>query len=447
MKRLLLLAAAALLATGAQAQMGKRFPAERTTYVDPGTGFAVTALTSSSHNDRFPYQTDPMWTADGKHIIFRSSSRWGNPREVTLPDGRKRIVGAPQQIFFIEETTGEIIQATDFDDLGGVYLARNTNKLFYMKNTDGQQVMCVMNLDSLFAHSRTGDIRPRSFYETEIGRFPASMGRPGGFCIDCTDEWAYIAVGRDETEADRQKAAQNAAANWTPRADQPVQVAHSYGGIRKMNLRTGEVTTVVDTDFRVGHIQCSLFTPGEIVYCHETGGDAPQRMWFCTADGAVNQPLYNETALDWVTHETFASRDYVYFNVLGWQERLRKQANGIFRINLRSGDVEDLGNVELDADRSGDGAGVPLTGRGFWHCNGSQDDKWAVGDTFAGSVWLINTATGERTQLVSGARMRPDHAHPKFSPDSRRVVFQSGYLTGGERLQLMMVSIPNELRY
>jgi oligogalacturonide lyase len=442
MKKILLMAAAALTVSGLQAQMGKRFPSERSYYVDPETGMNVTVLTSTAHNDRAPYQTDPMWTADNKHIIFRSSSRWGEPREVTLPDGRKRIVGAPQQIFFIEESTGEIIQATDFDDLGGVYLARNTNKLFYFKTAGEERTMCVMNLDSLLAHSRTGNIRPRSFYETEIGKFPASMGRAGGFCIDPTDEWAYISVGRDETAADRRKAAQNAAANWVPRADQPVQVAHAYGGIRKMNLKTGEVSVVVDTDFRVGHIQCSLFTPGEIVYCHETGCDAPQRMWFCTADGTVNKPLYAETALDWVTHETFASKDYVYFNVLGWQDRLRKQANGVFRINLRTDDVEDLGNVELDADRSGNGQGQPLTGRGFWHCNGSQDDRWAVGDTFAGSIWLIETATGKRTQLVSNTRMRPDHAHPKFSPDSRRVLFQSGYLTNGERLQLMMVNIP-----
>ncbi len=447
MKRLFLLAVTCLMVFGAEAQMGRRYPSERSSYIDPETGYTVTTLTSSRYNDGFPYQTDPMWTADGKYIIFRSSSRWGEPREITLPDGTKRMGGPASQTYFIEESTGEIIQATDFSDGGGGYLARNSNKMFYFKNSGDERIMCVMNLDSLFADSKTGNMRPRSFYETELGKFPASMGRAGGFCIDCTDEWAYISVSREETEADRRKAAQNAAANWTPRADQPVQVAHGYGGIRKMNLKTGEVSMVVDTDFRVGHIQCSLFTPGEIVYCHETGGDAPQRMWFCTADGKVNKPLYAETALDWVTHETFASKDYVYFNVLGWQERLRKQANGIFRINLRTDDVEDLGNVEMDADRSGDGKGQPLIGRGFWHCNGSPDDKWAVGDTFAGSVWIINTSNGLRTQLVSNTRMRSNHAHPKFSPDSRRIVFQSGYMSDGQRLQLMMVNIPTELRY
>lgn len=33
-----------------------------------------------------------------------------------------------------------------------------------------------------------------------------------------------------------------------------------------MNLSTGEVTKVIDTEFKTGHIQASRFTPGEIVF-------------------------------------------------------------------------------------------------------------------------------------------------------------------------------------
>lgn len=102
-------------------------------------------------------------------------------------------------------------------------------------------------------------------------------------------------------------------------------------------------------------------------------------MWFCTADGTVFKPLYKETPLDWVTHETFATKDFVYFNILGFQPRLRKQASGIVRINLRTDDVELIGQVELEKDRQAiDGQ---LVGRGFWHCNASRDNKWAAGDT------------------------------------------------------------------
>lgn len=58
------------------------------TYVDSATGNTITMLTDTMKNDRFLYQTDPMWTADGKYLLFRSSSR-GNDKEVesTLPNG------------------------------------------------------------------------------------------------------------------------------------------------------------------------------------------------------------------------------------------------------------------------------------------------------------------------------------------------------------------------
>ena len=44
-----------------------------------------------------------------------------------------------------------------------------------------------------------------------------------------------------------------------------------------MNLKTGEVKVVVAVPFQVGHIQTNPWVPGEIVFCWETGGKAPQR--------------------------------------------------------------------------------------------------------------------------------------------------------------------------
>ena len=79
------------------------------------------------------------------------------------------------------------------------------------------------------------------------------------------------------------------------------------------------------------------------------------------------------------------------------------------RINLRTDDVELIGQVELEKDRQAiDGQ---LVGRGFWHCNASRDNKWAAGDTFGGNVWLVNVQTGERHWLASDTKMKPDHAH------------------------------------
>jgi oligogalacturonide lyase len=68
-----------------------------------------------------------------------------------------------------------------------------------------------------------------------------------------------------------------------------------------------------------------------------------------------------------------------------------------------------------------------------------------VGDTFAGNVWLINRKTGEMTLLTTDHKMRPDHTHPTFSTDSKRILIQSGRLSNGQSLDLMVIPIPETL--
>ena len=51
----------------ALAQFGNCTASEMRTYVDSATGNTITMLTDTMKNDRFLYQTDPMWTADGKY--------------------------------------------------------------------------------------------------------------------------------------------------------------------------------------------------------------------------------------------------------------------------------------------------------------------------------------------------------------------------------------------
>lgn len=41
--------------------------------------------------------------------------------------------------------------------------------------------------------------------------------------------------------------------------------------------------------------------------------------------------------------------------------------------------------------------------------------------------------------------MLPDHAHPIFSPDNRRILIQSGQRADGKSLDLRVVDIPTAL--
>ena len=432
-----LFAAALLLAAAfsANAQFGKWQASEVRKVKDEQTGVELNILTDTQKNDRFIYQTDPMWTPSGKYLLFRSSSRGGQEMERTTPDGRT-VKYSPTYYYFIEVATGRTIQATD-ESVGSVYLSNVEEKMWVNRREGEDWTMYVMDLTKFFADAGRNRVKKIDDYLTYVGKFPNSeeMGRPGGWCVNSDDTYAYITVSRNVMPTEEELAIQEKVAQ-KPREDQPVKVGQGMSGLRKMNLKTGEVSFIRNVPFRVGHIQCSRYKPNEILFCCETGGDAGQRMWYCDANTNEYKPLYKETPLDWVTHETFGTEDYVYFNVLGWQDRLRKQASGIFRINLRTDDVEVIGQVEMDMDRESS-----LKGRGFWHCNSTRDNRFAAGDTFAGSIWVVDVASGYKFQIASDIKMAPDHGHPFFSPDGTKLCFQSGHYSDGKRLNLMMVDL------
>lgn len=158
------------------AQFGNCTASEMQTYVDSATGNTITMLTDTLKNDRFLYQTDPMWTSDGKYLLFRSSSRGdGKKIERTLPNGEKRS-WTPTQIYFIEMATGKIIQATDGPDLGSAFLANKSNSMFISRKEKEDWNMYVMDLDKFFADVKKGKVGKPAGYETFIGTFPPAMG-------------------------------------------------------------------------------------------------------------------------------------------------------------------------------------------------------------------------------------------------------------------------------
>lgn len=435
----------------APSQVGRQFPSEMRTLTDSVTGRKIKALTTSSFNDHKPYQTHPTWTADGKWIVFRSNRG-----------------GATSQVFLVNETSGNIIQVTDDPtvSVGTINLSRKEMKLWILRGgrrtgrdaaeappaqPDPPRQMIEIDLAAIIKDSQARSMKTPSHYQRVIATLPADLRDAGGFGVDADESKAYWGVGpippptppparsefekaqvgsrsaldtknMDPTESREAARARFAAAGKGP------------GGIRSVDLKTGEIKTVIDVDFRMGHVQTNPWMPGEIVYCHETGGDGPQRVWAVMADGSNNRPIYVESSDEWITHETFSGKDEVMFLIIGHLPYLREKPTGIAVINLRDRQMKILGQLEEDM-------GPGLKG-GYWHCNGSPDGRWAVGDTFKGSIHVIDRTTGENILLTTGHVMKPDHAHPIFSPDSERVLIQSGLLSEGKNLNLMVVDVP-----
>ncbi|RHW17517.1 hypothetical protein D1610_10925 [Sphingomonas gilva] len=419
----LMLSALAAITAPAAAQVGRVYPSEMRTVVDRTTGRPITYLTDGAKGDSKIYPTHPQWAHDGRHIVFRSSAR-----------------AEGSQIFAVDEITGVIVQLSEGPGVGAgsVNVARKSNRIYYMRypapgDAEGRIRLIEVDLTPLLAAAAAGTPRAGG-YERVVATMPEGHIEAGGFTLDADEKTAY--VGFDARRA--------------PRREPGQPVPQVPGGIRAIDIATGKVRTVIETPFRMGHVQANPFVPGEILYCHETGGDAPQRMWVVKADGSGNRPLYKEGPLDWVTHEQFADADHVIFNLMGHKRELRQVPTGILVVNLRDNTVEHLGQIPIEDFKRTALAGfndpnIPKdetsTG-GYWHNAVTYDGRFAAGDDFDGNVHLIDRSTGERTLLTTGHRMRPDHTHPSFSPDGSRLLIQSGRQTDGRTLALAIVPVP-----
>lgn len=170
------------------------------------------------------------------------------------------------------------------------------------------------------------------------------------------------------------------------------------GRVWAVDTETGEAEPVVDRPFRIGHVQCSTSDSRLLMYCHETGGASPQRIWLARMDGAHPGAVFPTPGHPWVTHETFTG-------------------DGRWIVFTRN--PEGLGMIR--GDNTGFRAfGVP----GAWHPGPSHKGDRVLYDTHGGDIGLLRTATGETVTLACGQYGgSKSHPHPRFSPDDRTAVW------------------------
>jgi oligogalacturonide lyase len=432
----ILICAALILSSSAHAQIGKRFPSERKVVKDPVTGTMLTFLTSTPNGDSKIYPTHPQWTSDGKWLVFRSA----------------RVKG---EAMAVNEETGELVQVTEGGYVGMLNLARKSMKLYFMrKGADARRLQFVeVDLAALLADSKAGKLKSAHAYQRICGTTAPELEAGGDMALDADEEWAYFRTGPAE-----------AAKHLAPGvkiepAFGPRRMGAGPNGISRMNVRTGEVKQVVSVPFQIGHIQANLWNPGEIVFCWETGGKSPQRTWTVKADGTGLRPLYPEAPYEWVTHEAVISKDEVAMAIMGHRPiaeggggvgapatgvqganpgqdegwgitGTREKPSGLAIVNLRTREMTIAGQTP--------------SGSGLWHVHGSSDGRWAVGDDFSRSVYLIDRKTREMMMLTTGHKTTAaDHPHPTFNADGTRIQIQSAMLSeDGRSMNICIVPVP-----
>jgi oligogalacturonide lyase len=410
--------------------VGKRYPAEKQVITDQVTGYPITVLMSPRFAVSKPYQTDPTWTADGKWIIFTSSE---------LSD-------KGSQLFVVNELTGDIVQLTDNRQnakTGQRFLSRKEMKMFYIRSLpESQRQIVELNIGELINDSMSDSMKDPAGYERIVTSLP--VDKPGSeLSLDADETFLYwgCKLSRDETELPRPLSPRSRDRDewvaYTKKLTEYFAVkGKGTGEISKINIQTGKIDKVLDVPFNLGHLQANPWVSGEIIFCKETGGDADQRVWSVRADGTNFRPIYEETPDEWVTHETVTSPDELMFIISGGDMFRREKPTGIAVVDLRTRQMRLLGQTYETIQNSGGNLG------GFWHCQGSPDGRWAVADTHSGKIILLNRANGEQILMSTGHPMRPDHAHPVFSHDSKRILIQSALLNQGQKMSLMVMNVP-----
>ena len=424
-----------LLGANAGAQIGKQFPSERKVVKDPVTGTMLTFLTSKPHGDSKIYPTHPQWTADGKWVIFRSQLARG-------------------EAMAVNEASGEIIQVSEGGYIGMLNAARKSNKLYFLRKGANATEVVEVNLERVFADSKSGKMQAASAYQRVCGELTPEMGAGGDAALDANDDWLYFRVSA-AAAARHLPPGTRIEPNFGPR-----NMGAGPTGIARMNVATGEIRHVVSVPFQVGHIQSNLWNPGEIVFSWETGGKSPQRTWTVKADGSGLRPLYPEASYEWVTHEAIIGKDEVAMAIMGhrpvpdsgkteagteagganpgqdaaWGNTgTREKPTGLAIVNLRTREMAIAGQTP--------------SGSGLWHVHGSKDGHWAVGDDFSRNLYLIDRNTRKMKLLSAGHKTTAaDHPHPTFSEDGKRIQIPSEMLSEDNRsINIVIIPVPESL--
>lgn len=165
----------------------------------------------------------------------------------------------------------------------------------------------------------------------------------------------------------------------------------------------GETDLLYYSDTPLGHCQACPGDDNTVFFCHETGGDALQRMWHFDVAQRRAYPYYVERWGEWITHECWS-------------------ADGRFMTFIKAPDEIWTGTA--------DGRNFRLVSKSkeYHHCAPSRSMRWITADRSQyGEVVLVNVETGEDTVLVTG-HIPPegaDHQHPSFNRTGDKVLFSA----------------------
>lgn len=201
-----------------------------------------------------------------------------------------------------------------------------------------------------------------------------------------------------------------------------------------LDMASGAVSVAWGETAWISHVLINPVAPDTIVFCHEGGSLAQNRLWTVDARRLwkkTARPLYQERLEDFLVHEYFVANGTLGVQRSWYAPGAPGEADGNY-----------AGNSILFLDRNGDRvAEYVLPGRRSGHVQSNADNSRLVADgCFTGDPaqdadgnahLALHIPDGDRLRVERLCRhgsswtTQLSHPHPIFAPDGRTILFSS----------------------
>jgi oligogalacturonide lyase len=335
-------------------------------------------------------------------MYFTEDGFWDQSRQLLLACDR----GANWNIFSYQMDTGKLHQLTDFPagasvDIHGA-LHRGVEKFY-----------CWYGSTLTAVSLRTG--ATCDLWQVPEGFIPGMVG------ADADGRRVWVAITQRPADASRQ-----AYANYRQR-----YAARPRSQLWMIATDTGRADMVHEEQAWFTHVNPSPTQSGLVLFCHEGPWDLVQRMWVRNESGQIS-PLRPRDGVWGVGHEFWCADG----ETVGYHARCigddRRHMVGFH--HARSGQIVCAGEIDIPTQHAQ--ANTPQ--RVILDSVRSQGDRLHIIER-VGQVW-----SPSRILCVhdTSRHSHHSHAHPRFSPDGRWVVFTSDRLGYSD---VWMVEVPATL--
>ncbi len=265
--------------------VGKQYPSEMETFVDPKSGRQIIQLTKTGNNCHF-YFTENSFTQGDEEIIYQHSD---------ISSGEK---SSPINLFSMDLRTGVRTQLTDFDEQ-----FNNVGFFSFTKSIDSK-IIIFNTKDSLYRLDReTNDIY--QIYKTPHNFNISSMS--------ISYDNRYVAVTLSETPKFDKKFTNSNYDGFTE-----CFYAIKSGMVVIINSDGSDFKTVFHDTHWLGHVQFAPDSNEYITYCHEGPWNrVQQRIWLLNTIMHTVEPCYRQKEEDSVGHEFWTRDGLIFFDNRG----------------------------------------------------------------------------------------------------------------------------------